>query len=233
VCRHWRSAIASTPSSWTWINPKWGEQLPLLLRLSGSAPIDVEVSNLENFSPAFIDLFLSRRERIASFTLAFSAATRGYCSQIISGLRWMPNLRLLSILAEPGLSPCSLPILSRDMPHLKSITPHFFPYGRQIVQLTHLTSINIAVDYSTLADVIRLFANNPELRSATLCGTFSDESCRWRHGTVGPPLVGRNLPPTIPRLERCSHPRVRSSLWPGDSWSWRPLPPQTPRSYQT
>ena len=96
----------------------------------------------------------------------------------------MPNLRLLSILAEPGLSPCLLPILSRDMPHLKSITLPFFPYGPQVVQLTHLTSINITVDYSALADVMGLFANNPELRSATLCGTFSDESCRWRHGAV-------------------------------------------------
>ena len=96
----------------------------------------------------------------------------------------MPNLRLLSILAEPGLSPCSLPILSGDMPHLESITLPFFPYGQQVVQLTHLTSISITVDYSALADVIGLFANNPELRSATLCGTFSDESCRWRHGAV-------------------------------------------------
>ena len=96
----------------------------------------------------------------------------------------MANLRLLSIFAEPGLSPCSLPILSGGMPHLESITLPFFPYGQQVVQLTHLTSINITVDYSTLADVIRLFANNTKLRSATLCGAFSDESCQWRRGAI-------------------------------------------------
>ena len=90
----------------------------------------------------------------------------------------MLNLRLLSIPAELELSPRSLPILSGDMPHLESITLPFFPYGQKVVQLTHLTSINITVDRSPLADVIWLFVNNPELRMAMLRGMFLDESCQ-------------------------------------------------------
>jgi len=70
------------------------------------------------------------------------------------------------------------------MPHLESITLPFFPYSQQVIQLTRLVSINITVDYSALADVIGLFANNPGLRSATLCGTFSDDSCQERRGSI-------------------------------------------------
>ena len=184
VCRHWRDIISSTPTSWTWINPKWSELLPLLLRLSEPAPIEVEISNLEDFNPSFVDLLLPRSAKIAAFVLGFSAATRGYCSQIISRLQCMPNLRLLSILAEPGLTPHPLPILSGGMPRLESLTLSFFSYEQQVTQLTHLTTINITVDYSALTNVIGLFANNPKLRSAILCGSFRDKSCQRRHGAV-------------------------------------------------
>ena len=184
VCRHWRNVISSTPGSWVWINPKWGGLLPLSLRLSGSAPIEVEVSSLENFNDAFVDLLLPHHERIASFTLGFSAATRGYCSQIVSRLRCMPNLRLLSVIAEPGLTPHLLPILSGGMPHLETITLPFFSYGQQVAQLTHLTTMNITVDYSALADILGLFVNNPKLKSAALCGSFRDKGCWQQHGAV-------------------------------------------------
>ena len=169
-------------TSWTWITPKWTELLPLSLRLSETVPI--EVSNLESFSHGFTDL-LPHYARIASLTLAFSAATRVYCSQIlVSRLHFIPNLRQLSIIAEPGFTPYWLPILSGGMPHLESITLPFFSYGEQVVQLTHLTTINITVEYSALTDVVGLFANNPKLRSAALCGTFRDTSSQRQRGAA-------------------------------------------------
>jgi len=96
----------------------------------------------------------------------------------------MPNLRHLSILAEPGLTPYWLPILTRGMPNLESITLSFFSYGQQVAQLTHLTTINITVEYTALADVVGLFANNPKLRNAVLCGSFRDKSCQRPHGAI-------------------------------------------------
>ena len=96
----------------------------------------------------------------------------------------MPNLRRLSILAEPGLTPYWLPILSGDMPDLESMTLPLFSYGQQVAQLAHLTTINITVKYTALADVVGLFANNPKLRSAALCGSFRDKSCKRPHGAV-------------------------------------------------
>ena len=184
VCRHWRNVVSSTPTNWTWINPQWAELLSPSLRLSEFAPIEVEVSSLENFNPAFIHLLLPHCARIASFTLAFSASTRGYCSQVVNMLHCMPNLRLLSIIAEPGFTPQKLPILSGGMPNLESITLPFFSYGQQVVQLTHLTAINITVEYSSLTDVLGLFANNPKLRNATLCGSFRDSNCMRKRGAI-------------------------------------------------
>ena len=184
VCRHWRNVIWSTPRSWTWINPKWAALLPLSLRLSGSASIEVEVPSVDSFSFGFVELLLPHCARVASFTLAFSAATRGYCSKIIGRLQCMPDLRELSILAEPGLTTYWLPILSGGMPHLESITLSVFSYGQQVVQLTHLSTINITVEYSTLAEVVELFANNPKLRSATLCGSFRNKSCQRKPGGI-------------------------------------------------
>ena len=184
VCRLWRNVISSTPSSWTWINPKWAALLPLSLQLSGSAPIEVEVQSVDTFSFDFVDLLLPHCTRIASFTLAFSAATRGYCSQIVSKLQYMPNLRELSILAEPGLTTHWLPILSGDMPRLERITLSAFSYSQQVVQLAHLSTINITVEYSTLVEVVELFANNPKLRSATLCGSFRNKCCQRKPGEV-------------------------------------------------
>jgi hypothetical protein len=184
VCRHWKNVISSTPTNWTWINPNWAELLPLLLRLSGSAPIEVEVPTLDSFSFAFVDLLLPHCARIASFTLAFSAATRGYCSQIVRRLHHTPNLRLLSIPAEPGLTPYWLPILTGGMPSLEGITLSFFSYGQQVAQLTHLTTINITVEYTALEDVAGLFENNPKLKNATLCGSFRDKSCQRQHGAI-------------------------------------------------
>ena len=184
VCRHWRNVISSTPTNWTWINPKWAELLPLSLRLSESAPIEIEVPSLDSFSFGFVNLLLPHCTRIASFTLAFSAATRGYCSQVVTRLHHMPNLRLLSILAEPGLTPHWLPILSGGMPNLESITLSFFSYSQQVSQLTHLTTINITVEYTALADVVGLFANNPNLKNASLCGSFRDKNCQRRHGAI-------------------------------------------------
>jgi len=234
VCRHWRNVILSTPSSWTWINPKWGELLTLSLRLSGSAPIEIEVSNLESFSHDFVDLLLPHCERITSFTLEFSTATRGYCSQIASGLRFMSNLRMLSIIAEPGPTPYRLPILSGDMPSLESITLSFFSYRQQVVQLTHLTTINITVQYSALADVIGLFVNNPKLRSATLCGSFRDKSCQWQRGAVHMESLRQldllswstasSFLPFV-ALKKGAHIRVFGPcLDHGDGWRWIPLP---------
>ena len=184
VCRHWRNVISSTPTNWTWINPKWAELLPLSLRLSESAPIEIEVPSLDSFSFGFVNLLLPHCARIASFTLAFSAATRGYCSQVVTRLHHMPNLRLLSILAEPGLTPHWLPILSGGMPNLESITLSFFSYSQQVSQLTHLTTINITVEYTALADVVGLFANNPNLKNASLCGSFRDKNCQRRRGAI-------------------------------------------------
>jgi len=184
VCRHWRNVISSTPGCWTWISTGWAELLPLSLQLSASAPIEVQVSSRDGFSPRFVDLLLPHCERVAFFTLAFSTVTRGHCSHIFNRLPCMPNLRMLSVIAEPGLTPCWFPILSGDMPYLESITLPFFSYGEQVVQLTHLTTIDITVECSALADVVGLFANNPELRSATLCGSFRDKSCQWKRGAV-------------------------------------------------
>ncbi|KAF9649563.1 hypothetical protein BDM02DRAFT_3186196 [Thelephora ganbajun] len=184
VCRHWKNLISSTPSNWTWINPKWAELIPLSLRLSEFAPIEVEVSSIESFSHSSVDVLLPYSERIASFTLTFSAATRSYYCQIVSGLRCMSNIRMLSIIAEPELTPCWLPILSGSIPHLESITLPFSSYAQQVVQLANLTTVNITVEYSALTDVVELFASNPKLRSATLCGSFRDKSCQRKHGAV-------------------------------------------------
>ena len=96
----------------------------------------------------------------------------------------MPNLRLLSVIAEPGLTPHLLPIFSGGMPHLETITLPFFSYGQQLAQLTHLATMNITVDDSALADVFGLFANNPKLKCAVLCGSFRGKSCLQQHGAV-------------------------------------------------
>ena len=96
----------------------------------------------------------------------------------------MPNLHKLSILANSGVTSYSLPILSENMPSLESVTLPFSPYKQGVIQLAFLTTINITVDNSALADVIELFVNNPKLRSATLCGTFRNKSCQRQHGTV-------------------------------------------------
>jgi len=96
----------------------------------------------------------------------------------------MPNLRALSIIAEPGIAPYRLPILSGGMPHLESISLSLFSYGDQVVQLTQLTEVNITVQCSTLTDVVRLFANNPKLRSATLCGLLRNQRHQQQHGAV-------------------------------------------------
>ena len=186
VCRHWRNVISSTPSNWTWINPQWVQLLPLSLRLSGSAPIDVEVSDHENFSSDFVDLLLPHGERVATFTSMFPGFSYYYQhAETASKLRSrLPNLRLLSVITGRGLSSCSLPFLSGDMPHLENITLSFLAFGDQILQLTHLTTINITVERSTLKDVAELFVNNPKLKSATLCGSFSGRSCQRGRGTI-------------------------------------------------
>jgi len=76
VCRHWRNVISSTPSGWAWVNHKRAEPLPLSLRLSEAAPIEVEVLNLESFSHGFVAILLPHCARVA---------TRGYCSQVVNG----------------------------------------------------------------------------------------------------------------------------------------------------
>lgn len=180
VCHLWRNIILSTPNNWTWISPTCGDLLPLLLRRSEPAPIEVDISDLGKFNTGFIDNLLPHCKRFVSFTMIVSVTTIGFCSRVAS----MPNLRVLSITTGLGIPSYPLPFLSGSMPHLKSIILPFFVCWKQVVQLAHLTAINITVHHSSLTNVVQLFANNPKLTTASLSGSFRETECQRHRSTA-------------------------------------------------
>ena len=129
VCRHWRRAISSNPTSWASIATRWKRLVPLCLERAGAVPlvIDVTVSDVKS-DEDFLKPLLPHTSKIGSLRLVGFASTETV-SDDLPGFFSSPMPNLTSLELQQTAEPIEL------FPSREALAPPVFQNTTRLVSL--------------------------------------------------------------------------------------------------
>ena len=129
VCRYWRRAISSNPTSWASISPGWKRLVPLCLERAGAVPlaVDITVPAIKD-DEDFLKLLLPHTSRIGSLRLVGFASTETMTDDL-PGFFSSPMPNLTSLELQQTTEPFEL------FPTREAIVPPVFRNTARLVSL--------------------------------------------------------------------------------------------------
>jgi len=129
VCRYWRRAISSNPTSWASIAPGWKRLVPLCLERAGEVPlaVDITVSDVKS-DEDFLNSLLPHTSRIGSLRLVGFASTEAVADDL-PGFFSSPMLNLTSLELQQTTEP------AESFPSNKALVPPVFQNTAKLVTL--------------------------------------------------------------------------------------------------
>jgi len=129
VCRYWRRAISSNPTSWTSIAPGWKRLVPLCLERAGEVPlaVNITVSDVKS-DEDFLNSLLPHTSRIGSLRLVGFASTEAVADDL-PGFFSSPMLNLTSLELHQTTEP------AESFPSNEALVPPVFQNTARLVSL--------------------------------------------------------------------------------------------------
>ena len=202
VCRYWRRAISSNPTSWASIATGWKRLVPLCLERAGAVPlvIDITVSDVKS-DEDFLTSLLPHASRIGSLRLVGFASTEAVTDDL-PGFFSSPMPNLTSLELQQTTEPAEL-FPSREAP----IPPVFQNVARLVsLRLTRTPLYPTLFKISSLRE-LRLFEYASLFSFGTLVG-FLDSNPNLECVALDVRLVADSVKTTPTRkvsLSRLKH----------------------------